>query len=120
MAKLKRDTSSKIVYTLNGVELKSDTEIEFTLNEAGAHVIKAAQTKHGPRMSWGIDEYVQGVIAIRFPDGLPKIDPNFSHLTRIVNKVLATDHQFQTAFGKNKVERRTVRRAFQALRSANP
>jgi hypothetical protein len=95
-------------------------EIVFTLNEAGAHMIKAARSKHGERMSWGIDKYIQGVIAARYPDGLPKIDPNFSGLTRVVNKVLAKDRQFQTAFGKDRVERRMVRRAFQALRDANP
>jgi hypothetical protein len=98
---------------------ESKTEITVTLNEAGVYLIKAAQTKHGPRMTWGIDEYVQGVIAARFPAGLPK-NPNFSHLTRVVNKVLVEDRRFQTDFGKNKVERRTVRRAFLALRDANP
>lgn len=107
-------------------KLKCETipEIEFTLNEAGAHVIKAARTKRGERMSPGIDEYVQGVIAARYPGDLPEINPNFSELTRHVNGVLSNGRtpvgrRFQSAFQKTGVPRETVRRAFLALRNAN-
>jgi len=102
---------------------KTIPEVVFTLNEAGVYVIEAARSKHGPRMSGGIDEYVQGVIAARYPDGLPEINPNFSELARYVNGVLGNKdtsigRRFRKTFQKTEVPRETVRRAFLMLRDA--
>jgi hypothetical protein len=80
---------------------------------ANAILIKAAETKHGPRQNWRQGEYAQVAIQTLYPGQLPR-NIDRSKLTADVNDWLNANSNYSTT-GLRSVSRGTVIRMYKDL-----
>jgi len=116
MAKAKREPTAPLVHVPDHGKLAATLGGTGGL-AANATLIKAGQTKHGPRQNWRASEYTQAAIAALYPlGGVPK-NVDRSKLTKRVNKWL-TEQPDWCATGLNEISRYTVIRELKRLLSS--